>query len=143
MRPQSIRKFDLFYLASIALGAVGFFIGFDALVAQVDTELAATGQDFGSIVVWGSFIVGMAISLLLWFFVSRKGSSLAKWLLILLFILGLRGLVGIFAGPLGLLDAINLAVIVLGAAAIFYLFQPDARDWFEKGRDEEESAPSE
>lgn len=141
MRPQSIRRFDLFYLASIALGAIGFFISYGALVAQVDAELAQTGQAFGNVVVWGSFVVGMAISLILWFFVSRKGSSLAKWLLILLFILGLRGLVGIFAGPFGLLDVINLAVIVLGAVAIFYLFQPDARAWFEGERDDGERAP--
>ena len=38
MRPESIRRFDLFYLAALALGALGFVLNYDAAVAQVEIE---------------------------------------------------------------------------------------------------------
>jgi hypothetical protein len=130
MKPESIRKFDLFYLSSIGLSIVGFFMGYDALVAQVGSEGAARGVSFGPGVAIGAFAFGLAISLLLWWLTSAKRMSLAKWIIVVFFVLGLFGLPSALANGLNLMKAVNLLNVVAQAIAIWYLFQPDAKAWF-------------
>ena len=43
MQPKSIKRFDLFYLGSLAVYAIGYFLGFDAQVEAQREKLAAAG----------------------------------------------------------------------------------------------------
>jgi hypothetical protein len=130
MKPESIRRFDLFFLASLAMLAVGFFISFDATVAAMQAQTAAKGLQVGSGFAIGLFAAVLAIDLLLWFFVSRKGSSVAKWLLVLLLVIDLFGLPGLISGGLTAPRMISLLRIALEAVAIGFLFKADAKTWF-------------
>lgn len=131
-QPPSIKKFDIFYLAALAVYVVGFFLGFDDTVAMVREQYTAAGLDLPvESITTGSFIFGIAISLLLWWFVSARRSTVAKWILIVFFALGLLGLPTLFQN-LNLTTGISLLSMVLSAIAIWFLFQPDTKPWFEK-----------
>jgi hypothetical protein len=135
-QPPSIKRFDIFYLGSLAVYAVGFFLGYDAQVAQVRAQYAAAGVEMNpSGILTGSFIVGILIGLALWWFVSSKGSNVARWILVAFFTLGVLGLVyGLTSGSLGgltLFSALSVVSTVLSAVAVYYLFQADAKAWLE------------
>lgn len=130
MRPDSIRRFDLFYLGSLALSVIEFVINYHAVVASVEARTAAAGMQMGAGLAIGSFVVGMAISLLLWFLVSRKRLVIAKWIIVLLFVLGLFGVPALVSGGLTVAKGLSLLAELSSAVAIFYLFRPDARAWF-------------
>jgi hypothetical protein len=130
MRPESIRRFDLFFLASLALLAVGFVISFDATVATVQAQTAAKGLQFGTGFTATIFALLLAIELVLWFLISRRGVSLAKWLLVLLLIVDLFGLPSLLTGDLSAPKMLSLLRIALEAVAIAFLFAADAKAWF-------------
>jgi hypothetical protein len=132
MQPKSIKRFDVFYLSALAVATVGFFIGYDDTVAIVREQYAATGVNM-NVAAWttGSFIFGIAISLLLWWFVSSRRSAVAKWILIVFFALGLLGLPTIIRN-FTIAGGLSLLSVALSAVAIYFLFQPDAKPWFEK-----------
>jgi hypothetical protein len=135
MRPESIRRFDMFYLGSIALSVVGDFISYDAMVGQMEARTAAAGMQLGSGAVIATMAVGIAISLLLWFLVSRKASALAKWIIVLIFAVGLLSAVGawapgLFSGAWTLPKTISALMLLLEAAAVYFLFRPDTKAWF-------------
>jgi hypothetical protein len=136
MKPESIRRFDLFYLGSVALSLVGSLLSYSAMVAQMEARTAAAGVQLGSGMVIGTVVLSIAISLLLWFLVSRKAVAIAKWIIVLFFVLGListigvAGSPGLFSGDWTLLKTISAVVLLLEAGAVYYLFQPDAKAWF-------------
>ena len=81
----------------------------------------------------GSMVISLTIYLLLWFFIARKASSVAKWILVAFTGLGVASLAYAFAtvGIAGDLNALlSLAYYVLGVIAVVYLFKPDAEAWF-------------
>jgi hypothetical protein len=136
MRPESIRRFDMFYLGSIALSVVGYLVSYNAMVSQMEARTAAAGMQLGSGVVIGTIVLSTAISLLLWYLASRKGIDIAKWIIVLFFVLGLlsslgiAGSPGLLSGNWTLLRTLSALVLLLEAAAVYYLFQPDAKAWF-------------
>ena len=136
MRPESIRRFDLFYLAALALGALGFVLNYDAAVAQVEVQSAAAGLPLGSGFAMGVFAFLLGIWLLLWFLVSRKRVGIAKWIIVLLFVIDLFDLPGLLSGEMTVLRIIPLLVLLLRAAAIFYLFHPDTKAWLTRDHSE-------
>lgn len=123
MRPASIKLFERLYLGSLAIGLVNSAI----IVTSVsEAELATEGTSF-----FGILATALVISLLLWFFVAHRRSSIAKWILIALFALGLLGLPAILTeGAFDLTDGLTVATWLLQAAAIWMLFRPDAAEWF-------------
>lgn len=138
MKPASIRRFDLFFLASLALLVAGFFVSFDATVETLRAQTAAQGLQLGGGFAIGLFVVVLAIDLLLWFLVSRKGASVAKWLLVVLLIIDLFGLPSLLTGELSAAKALSLLRIALEAVAIAFLFQGDAKAWFSGSPAEED-----
>jgi hypothetical protein len=140
MKPQSIRRFDFFYLVYIALSLAGSAISYGPMVAEMRRRTAAAGMELGSGTVIATIVIGTAVSLLLWFLVSRKAVAVAKWIIVLFFALGilsaggLLGTPGLFSGSWTLLKTISAASLLVEAAAVFYLFQPDAQAWFAGSR---------
>ncbi|MXO60420.1 hypothetical protein GRI89_12820 [Altererythrobacter salegens] len=130
MKPESIRKFDMFYLGSLAISVVSIIVGYDALVAEVAAEGEASGMALGQVWAIGAVVIGLAISLLLWWLTSSKRLSIAKWIIVLFFVLGLIGLPGTLADGLTMLEIIGLVSVAAQATAIWYLFRPDAKEWF-------------
>ena len=123
MRPPSIVLFERLYLRGLAVGLVNSAL----LVTSVsEAEFAAEGTSF-----FGILATALVISLLLWFFVAHRRSSIAKWILIALFALGLLGLPAILGeGVFDVTDGLTVATWLLQAAAIWMLFRPDSAEWF-------------
>lgn len=143
MRPQSIRRFDLFYLAALALSALAFVLGYDDIVASVEAESAAAGLTMGANVAIGSFAFGMVLYLLLWFLVSRRRVSIARWIIVLLFLVNLTGLRAIFTAGITAQTAISLLSLLLSAIAIYYLFRPETKAWLDGRTESPDAGPVE
>jgi hypothetical protein len=139
MKPASIRRFDLFYLGSTALSLVAYLLSYRPTVAAVEAKTAAAGMQLGQGTVISTMAIGLGVSLLLWFLVSRKGLAVAKWIIVVLFIggllsaFGLLGSPGLLQGSWTMLKTISALILLLEAVAVYYLFQPDAKDWFAGG----------
>lgn len=133
MQPKSIQRFDMLYLGSLAVATAGFFIGYDDALRQLRTQMAQAGMEMGGGWLAGGFIFGMAISLLLWWLVSSKRSTIAKWILTVLTAFSLIGLLfGIqtMLANFTFATGLNLVATVMSIVAIYYLFQPDTKAWF-------------
>lgn len=139
MRPNSIIMFERLFLASLALGLIGFAISYEEATAMVANDPAAMQLGLGSEFLIGATLFGYAIYLLLWFLIARKASNVAKWILVVFTVLGVLAALPSLGGPWGLANLLALAVYVLGVAAVVYLFRQDARAWF-KGKGQADPA---
>ena len=130
MRPASIVMFERLFLASLALSVVSFLINYESMVRDLETQPGVAELGFGSGFAIGSMAVGLAIFLLLWFFIARKASSVAKWILVVLLALSVISLPGMLMGQWNLGVVLGLGVYALEIAAAAYLFRADAAAWF-------------
>ena len=131
MRPESIRKFDLFYLAAIAIGIASSLLNFEQVVAGMEQQLAASGLNMDATgMVIGSNALGIGVSLILWFFASRMRQGWVKWVLLLLLMIQAASIPGALTMGVGTLSITMLIVVLLKAIAIWFLFVPDAKEWF-------------
>jgi hypothetical protein len=130
MKPTSIRRFDFLYLASIALSVVTYFLSYDPMVESMQARTAAAGVQLGGGTVIVVMVLSIGVSLLLWWLASQRRAVVAKWIIVLFFVLGLTGIPGLIAGGWTLLKTLSALNLLLEAAAVFYLFQPDAKAWF-------------
>lgn len=79
--------------------------------------------------------LGFALSILLWYFIARKASNIAKWIYVA--VMGFGAVSTLTSlndpnSPTGLALAISLISTALTALSILFLFRPDARVWFGK-----------
>jgi uncharacterized membrane protein len=130
MRPASILMFERLFLASLVLSVISFFINYESMLRDLETQPGLAELGLGSGFAIGSIVVGLAIYLLLWFFIARKASSVAKWILIVLLAFSAISLPAIVLGPWDLGVVLALAVYALEVAAAAYLFRDDAAAWF-------------
>lgn len=133
MRPDSIIKFERFYLGALAVGVVNAALGWGATQEYMAKDPAVAAAGLGSGFLISTMVIGFAIPLLLWYFIAKRGSNIAKWILVALFAFGLLGLVFSFNQTLAIHGAMGLVfgliAFVLQAAAVFMLFKPDAVEW--------------
>ncbi len=135
MRPNSIVMFERLVLLGILLGIINSFLVWD----QMQAALGAQGTAVGSGTVVTIQAITIALYLLLVWFISRKGSPIAKWIYIVLAGIGLiMGIMGIeqtmaFGSLAMLLTLVQYAITI---ATIYLLFRPDAKAWFSDGRGE-------
>ena len=133
MRPNAIRWFDRLMLAVFALSVLGGALNYPAARAQLAANAASARLGSGFLIGIMAFTLG--IILLFWYLIARRASNVAKWIWIVLFVIGLAMLpsslgrmVQTDLGPVkAMLGVINT---VLQGVAIFMLFRPDARAWF-------------
>ena len=133
MRPQSIVNFERTVLAALALGLLNTMLTWD----QIKTTAADAGMGTGFVV--SIQAVTIVVTLLLLWFIARKASPIAKWIYVVITVIGLVG--GLFSVS-ALLDggAVSVAIVavqyLLLIATLWFLFRPDATAWFNDGRGE-------
>jgi hypothetical protein len=132
-RPQSIITFERCYLGGVALGLANNALNW----SNMQEQMAATpnSQLLPDWFLPATIGVGLVITLLLWYFVARRASTVAKWILVVFFAIGLLGLPGIIAGVSSgliapLMAIVGLITMALNATAVWMLFRPDAKLWF-------------
>lgn len=130
MRPQSIVLFDRLFLASLVLALINAVLAYPTLVEEVEAD-PALAQIGGGPIVIGVVLASLLIPLVLWYFISRRASNIAKWLLVALVAIGLFFGNFSFSDGLTLPAVLGLVVTLLQVVAIVMLFRADARAWLE------------
>ena len=129
MRPKSIVQFERVYLASIVLG----MFEPKRMGPATDMAFSKAGVDVpvvGIVLIAGA--LSLLLPLLLWHFIARRASNVAKSILIALTALGLLSFVAGLGDPgrtEDLLLALGVVVTALMFYAIWLLFRPDAKAW--------------
>lgn len=134
MRPKSIVNFDYAYLGSLLIGLINTVLTWQETTAQVSVQRAMA--TIGSWYPIAVFAVGFGISLLLWYFTSRRASLIAKWILVVLTAIGVVLTMMSLATALTMTLSSGLIVmsVVLQILAMVLLFRPDARAFFGEGQ---------
>lgn len=126
MRPQSIVNFERLAVIALVVGVAATLWRWQSLVARI----AHMGVDPTYLPVMEA--MGVVIVLALIFGAARKASTAAKWVYVILFILGAvsigRGLPN--AASHGLSTLVSIVQFALQATAIYFLFTPAANAWF-------------
>jgi len=136
-RPKSIVNFERCYLGAVLVGLINVALNWSAMqeTTQVRQANAMMGNASTTIMA-ASMIFGLVISGLLWFFTARKGSVVAKWIVVVFFAFSILSLLSGFAMHTyvsTLQMVLTLVGFALNAAAVWMLFQPDTRPWFGEG----------
>lgn len=137
-RPASIVRFEQFYLGHIVVGLVGSVV---ALFGGNNPALAQTNETIGPWFVPAILGLGLLTQIAFFYFIGRKGSAVAKWLLVALTAINLMGaaflVFGLVTGfgadarsTTG--SAFSLGASVLLIAAVGMLFRPDTSAWFDE-----------
>ncbi len=126
-QPQSVRRFELLYLLSVAASILGTFQTWDD---TLDMFRQSAGVQLDPLILVGILAVLYGISLLLWYLAARRRSNIARWILLVLMLISLIGLPAFFLGSFDIIKALGLASTALSVAAVIMLFRPDARPWF-------------
>lgn len=124
MRPQSINRFEQLYLASTAVGVINLFVNYRAIAERA-------GPVGGGAVMIGA-VIGWGIVFLFWYFISRRASNVAKWILVAMTVLGLLGMIRLLdrLAEYGTLYAVLTSLTtLLQLASIVFLFRRDAVEW--------------
>ena len=144
MKPQSIKLFDYFYLGAIFLGVLSFISGYEATKAQLAAESAASGVSVSPMVAVVGYAIAVGIGLLLWYLVSKQRSTIAKWIIVIFFLISLASVGSYLAGPMPLSEIYGLLSLLCHAVAVSLLFRGDAIRWLEdrEEAEEHEDAPA-
>ncbi|MFA6218643.1 MAG: hypothetical protein WC692_02580 [Erythrobacter sp.] len=137
MKPESIRKFDLLYLASQAVALVSFALLYPAISKGVEARLAEAGPDgagLGLGIVLGGLVFSLLIALALWFLISVLRIELVKWVLILFAAWSVYSLRLTLADGINISDLVSYLGTLMSIMAIWFLFKPDAKAWFAEKR---------
>ncbi|EZP52650.1 hypothetical protein [Sphingomonas sp. RIT328] len=140
-KPPSIARFEQFYWASVILGLVNAGLNWSksqAVLAANPMLAKAT---------WflpASQVLGLTIAVLIWYFVARRPSVIAKWVQVVFAALGAFGLLSALAllamgrSAMSAQIALGFVANMLYIAAAVMLFKSDARLWFGEGLDEDD-----
>ncbi|HUQ13009.1 MAG TPA: hypothetical protein VM055_01885 [Novosphingobium sp.] len=133
MRPPSIQLFEKVFFAGFVIGLINLVLSWDQVNAMVaDPRLQEAGVANG-ILIFG-VVMGVVIPLLLWYFIARRASNVAKWIFVVLTAIGVFGFVSSLADPAMPKNAMLIGSAVSTALNVFaawLLFKPDAKAWLD------------
>lgn len=134
MRPKSIIYFEILCFVLVGLMLAYRILTFSAVAKSLQGAAQTSGLpgDAAGMAI-AAAAVSSTIYLLLWFFIARRASMIAKWIFVALTIANFVNLAALAtrweAVPRWHATiAVLIAVVGLGALAL--LFRPDAREWF-------------
>ena len=139
--PPSIVRFSYCYLGAWAVGLINNVINWPRYQQMAQVQQA--NAQIGSWYLPATVGIGLLIPLILWYFVVRRASVIAKWIVVVFAVLAVSGalftlLMASFASGIGAVLAIT--GYALQVVAAWLLFRPDAKDWFGEKPDEDEIA---
>lgn len=125
-RPKSIQLFERVVLLAILLSIAGTALGLERTVAMVQQF------GFGTAFVIGVQAIGVAVMLLLLYFIARRGSIVAKWIFTVIVLLGAINIALNFNVVLaqGVTAGLSIAQLALQLFGIWLLFRSDSAPWF-------------
>lgn len=139
-RPPSIKRFERLYLASFGLSLIGWATSWSSMAARLASDPRTVGYGW---FLPAALVLSAAITLALWWSITRGASRLAKWIVVVLTALAvLRLLISLpsalqGSGSIGAL-LLMLGTVGLSIMAALQLFHADSRAWL--GEDAAEDA---
>ena len=133
LRPTSIVNFERCYLGAVVIGLLNSLFAVPAMMRT--PQMAQASAVLGTGFIYITAILSLVISLLLWYFTARRASVVAKWIIVVFFVIGalamIRNVLTGFQGLVGTLPAVlSIVAVVFQAVAVYLLFRPDANAWF-------------
>ncbi len=128
MRPNSIIRFEQLFLGALALNALNVFLNWDTWSMVMSRGDGSEGMN--AFATYSIIAFPFLINLWLWFKIARKASSLGKWLLIAMFLIGVIWSLATIDNYRTLGVIILFTILALKAGAIYMLFRSDAKQWF-------------
>ena len=130
MRPKAIIWFERALLAALAIDLANNLLSWD----QIEARLWASGVEPSTAAVSILAVFPILIGLLFWYFIARRGSVVAKWVMTLFVAIGVIGFAvmlarsGDFAGE----PTVWLAIVseAMKVFAVTRLFTREAVGWF-------------
>jgi hypothetical protein len=121
--PNSIKYFEWLFLGSLVLGVAVSAITYEANVQMSNPLFVAIIQFFV-----------IAIILLLVLLTSRKKSGIAKWILIIFMAIGVILYIPQLSSffEQGIAGMISFSQLTMQCIALYLLFTPESRRWFDK-----------
>ena len=128
MRPRSIILFERVVILGVLLGMAGSVLNWGRTLAVVRQF------GFGAGFIIGVQAASIMLVLLLLYFIARKASTVAKWIFVVLVLLGVLNIVRsaglLFSmGPSAFL---SIAQMLAQLFALWLLFRPDSVAWFDR-----------
>lgn len=136
MRPISIVWFERLFLLSLGVALFVSLLQYDLLLAQVEGQAAFVPLGLGSGLVIAVIAISLLVPFVLWYFIARRASNPAKWILVLLTAAGLLYLDFGAARMWAPANIMALIVTALQIAAVALLFRADARAWLNHADDD-------
>lgn len=138
IRPASILLFEKVFFACMALSVLGIAFGWSEMVATAAAQSPGIA-DAVPMVMIVAVVIGVAVPVLLWFFIARRASNIAKWTYVVLTAIGVLMYLSSLANPAvakSLMTIFGGITTVLQVWSAWLLFKPDAATWLEsKGVD--------
>jgi len=139
VRPNSIVWFERLYLGAWLVGLISLGVNWGTTQAALEPATKMLGSGAITNMVIAGVAIGALITFVLWYFVARQGAVVAKWIVVVLFVLSLLGIPGtirMFSNGQALRGLFQVVVFLMQAGAVVMLFRPDSRVWFGEIRDE-------
>ena len=141
-KPNSMRKFDLFFWGWTLLSLLGVLLNWDEMVR---TAAASQQTGEGQMLLEESvmqtimavvLVVITALIGLLWYLLSVKRLEFLKWLLTGIVVLQTLVLVSalVRGETAGVALALDILATAASIAAIWMVFRPDSKEWFASRR---------
>lgn len=137
-KPPSIVNFERCYIGAWIVGVLNTILGWRVTAAMMagNPQMERMGPGFFSTALVVGVLFSALITFLLWYFVARRHSVVAKWLVTALFAFGLVSFLASLARGTatmpGLTLVLGLVSLILQGTAVYMLFRPDARVWFDE-----------
>lgn len=132
IRPTSIVWFERLFVASILLSVVRASINWIENFTSGDFNLEGW-TNFTTMMMLAT-LISFTIEIGLWYFIARRASNIAKWVLIAKTSLGLAviswTLTPLLQSNLATLIGFTLFIHLFIILSIVFLFRRDARGWF-------------
>lgn len=136
-KPDSMKKFDLFFWGSMAFSVIGMALGWEAIekamaAQEISAAQAALGEGALQTITVVGLVVGLLIYGVLWFLISVKRIEFTKWIYIALVAYGLIQLPASFelVGGFSAMHIPGVISTILSLLAIWMTFRPVSREWF-------------
>ena len=138
MRPQSIVTFERIYWLTLILAGIAVALNWNGMMRVAQSQPGVPPSLMTGIVIGSLIFIGL-LALLLWFFIARRASNVAKWIFVAATAYAIwtfvKGLL-LPEMPKDALFAINAINQLLSIYCCWLLFRPDAAAWLDsKGSD--------
>ncbi len=132
-RPPSIILFEKVFFASIVISVITLALSWNRMVSTAVAQRPGIAEAAPSVMLVGAAI-GIGIPILLWYFIARRASNVAKWIFVVLTAISIFSFVSSIANPMipgTLMIVVGAVTTALQVFAAWLLFKPDARAWLE------------